>query len=321
MAATQILVPLDGSDLAKQALSYARALAGASGRITLLQVVRSPAPLRDATGVEIVPEDIVGEWILTEARQFLDEVATDFRGTLLAGIEVETIVAAGDPAGTILKVAADQHADLIVMTSHARGAVGRATYGSVADRVARTSTIPVVITRPMDDGDANEQPAITRIILPLDGSALSREAIPMARAMALHLGASIHLVHVIDTFSSYMAINGVPVSQPLLDEWYADSKHELEKIEGELKAAGARVDAAIYQGSTFANITEIAKPGDLIVMTSHGRSGVSRWLLGSIAEKLVRLAPVPVCLVPARHPIPAEETEYVTDETEVALGM
>lgn len=323
-ASTQILVPLDGSNLAMQALPYARALAGAAGRITLLQVVRSSAPLRDATGAEIVPEDIVGEWILKEARQYLDETAAEFRQTLLAGVEVDTAVTTGDPASAILKAAEDRHADFIVITSHARGAIGRAAFGSVADRIARTSTIPVVITRPGDDSEGKEQPAISRIILPLDLSDLSREAVPVAQAMALHLGASVHVIHVIDNFSSYMAINGVPVSQALIDEWYADAKRELGKTEGDLKAAGVQATAAIYQGSALANISEIAKPGDLIVMTSHGRSGFTRWLIGSTAEKLVRLAPVPVCLVPARRPIPVtaeQATEYVTDATEVALQM
>lgn len=319
--ATQILVPLDGSFLAKQALPYARALAGVDGRITLLQVIRASEPLRDAAGVEIVPEDIVSEWLLKEAHQYLNEAAGELRQTLLAGVDIDTLVVSGDPASAILQTAGERHADLIVMTSHARGAVGRAAYGSVADRVARTATIPVVITRPNDDGEVKEQPAIRRILVPLDLSPLSRGAIPTAQRMALHLGASVHLVHVIDNFSSYMAINGVPVSQALIDEWYADAKQELEKMRGELQAAGVETTAAIYQGSTYANICEIAKPDDLIVMTSHGRSGFSRWLIGSIAEKLVRLAPVPVCLVPARHPAADDVNEYVTDATEAALRM
>ncbi|CAN5602019.1 universal stress protein [soil metagenome] len=311
-SATQILVPLDGSSLAEQALPYAQSLVGASGRITLLRVFRNPAPFSNGAGSEIVPEDLVSEWMIKESQRYLDETAASFRLALPTGIEVDTLVVTGDPAGAILGTAADRNADLIVMTSHARGAFGRATYGSVADRIARTADIPVVIARPHNEESVEQHTAISRIIVPLDRSLLAQEALPVAKAMALHLGCSIHLVHVIDTFSSYMAITGVPVSQSMIDAWYADTRTELEAIEAELRAAGVAATSAIYQGSTTDNISEIAQPGDLIVMTSHGRSGFTRWFLGSIAEKLVRIAPVPVCLVPARHQAPVE-AETVTD--------
>jgi nucleotide-binding universal stress UspA family protein len=310
---TQILVPLDGSSLAEQALPYAQSLVGASGRITLLRVFRDPAPMRDAAGVEIVPEDLVGDWLVKDSQRYLDETAASFRSTLPAGIEVDTFVASGDAAGVILRTAADRGCELIVMTSHARGAIGRAAYGSVADRIARTADIPVVVVRPHGEDTAAQGTAISRIIVPLDRSKLAKEALPVAKAMALHLDASIHLVHVIDTFSSYMAINGMPVSQSMIDEWYAETSTELEAAAAEMRAAGVATTAAIYQGSTVANICEIAQPGDLIVMTSHGRSGFSRWFLGSIAEKLVRLAPVPVCLVPARHEAP-DRSEAIARE-------
>lgn len=310
-SATRILVPLDGSELAKQALPHARSLVGASGRIMLLRVVHTPAALRDATGAEIIPRDIAGEWMTKEARQYLDQISAELRQTLLAGVEVETLVATGDPASAILSTAQEHQADLIVMTSHGRGALGRAAYGSIADRIARSAAIPVVITRPGGKGSVDVNASIRRLIVPLDRSVLSREAIPVAKAIAQHLGSSIHLVHVIDNFSSFMANTGVPVSQSMVDQWYADSKRELEEFESELRASGIDVSSAIYQGSTAENLCEMAKPDDLIVMTSHGRSGFSRWLLGSIAEKLVRTAPVPVCLVPTRHEAPARSEAFV----------
>ncbi|CAN5665289.1 hypothetical protein BH09CHL1_BH09CHL1_30440 [soil metagenome] len=305
-ARTHVLVPLDGSELAKDALTLARSLVGSSGQVTLLQVARHSAPLRDAAGVEIVPEEIVGEWILKEARENLSDVARTFSDTVAPGVDVVTHVVSGDPAGAILLAAEEYRADFIVMTSHARGAVGRAAFGSVTDRVARTATIPVIITRPELGDRTKAYPGVRRIIVPRDRSNRSNEALPVAKAMAQNLDSSIHLVHVIDTFSSYMAVTGAPISQPLLDEWYADSRHDLETAAADLIAAGIETTWAVYQGSTVANLCEIAEQSDLIVMTSHGRSGFTRWLIGSIAEKLVRTAPVPVCLVPARHEAPAE---------------
>lgn len=308
---TSILVPLDGSILAATALPYARSLVGESGNITLLRVVETPSPGPSVLEPELVPENIASEWMLKDAEQYLETVAGELRQTLPADVTVETRVDDGDPAGAILRAATHHHTDFIVMTSHARGAFGRAAYGSVADRVARTAAIPVVITRPADDNAAEQGPTIRRIILPLDRSPVSREAVPVAKALALHLGCSIHLVHVIDNFSSYMADPGVPVPQPLLDQWYAEAHHELEAAETDLRTDGIIATSAVYQGSTVTNICEIATPGDLIVMTSHGRSGISRWLIGSVAEKLVRTAPVPVCLVPAHHRVPVESREVV----------
>lgn len=310
-SAISILVPLDGSGLAAQALAYAQSLAGNSGRITLLQVVQRLPPELSVLDPELVPEHHTNVWMLKGAEQYLETAAAELRQTLPGDVDVVTRVSEGDPASAILRAASEQRTDLIVMTSHARGALGRAAYGSVADRVARSAAVPVVITRPADDISGERSLTIRRILLPLDHSAVSREAVPVASMLARRLGCSIHLIHVIDNFSSYMADTGVPIPQPLLDQWYPDAHHELEAVQSELRAEGIDATSAIYQGPTVANICEISAPGDLIVMTSHGRSGIFRWLIGSVAEKLVRTAPVPVCLVPARHRVPIGSEELM----------
>jgi nucleotide-binding universal stress UspA family protein len=303
---TTILVPLDGSALAKHALRYARALVGVSGSITLLQVLRTPEPIRDAAGIEIVPAEIAREWTAKAAHEYLEKTADHLRSSFSSPITVDTVISTGDIAEEILNTATKTHATSIVMSSHARGAVGRAAFGSVADRVARTATIPVVIVNPDQNVTGQDIPSLRRLIVPLDGSERSRGALGVAQSLAQHLSASLYLVHVIDTFSSYMAVSGMPVSPSLVEEWYAEARRELDDAVRSVSNQGVTVTSDIFQGNTVQNLCDIARPGDLIVMTSHGRSGFTRWLLGSVAEKLVRVAPVPVCLVPARGPVQSE---------------
>jgi len=215
----------------------------------------------------------------------------------------------GDPASEILEAAQREQIGTIVMTSHARGALGRAAFGSVADRVARTADIPVVIIRPTDDIVAVGKPAqLQRVILPLDGSALADSAIPYVKDVAARLGKPVSLVHVIDTVSPYVASAALPVPQSALDDSWNAARDMLEPTAKIFDEAGVSSKIEVLQGAPFAAISNFATPSDLIVMTSHGRTGFTRWLLGSVAEKLVRSAPAPVCIVPAREPAPAIET-------------
>lgn len=314
---TNILVPLDGSNLAESAIRYARALVGDSGTITLLQVLPAPESIRDAAGIEIVPAEIASEWGTKEAHDYLTKTAGRLRSSFLGPVTVDTVIATGDAAEEILNAATTTRATSIVMSSHARGAVGRAAFGSVADRVTRTAAIPVVISRPDEGSDDEGIPSIRRLIVPLDGSERSRGALGVARSLAQQLGATLYLIHVIDTFSSYMAVSGMPVSQAVVDEWHSEARKELDDAVKAVATQGLAVTSDIFQGNTVQNLCDIAQPGDLIVMTSHGRGGVKRWLLGSVAEKLVRTAPVPVCLVPARGAVQRETAPVVV---KAALG-
>lgn len=300
-AANQLLVPIDGSKLALSAIPFAHALAGDTGSIVLLQVVPPAEPVRSDLGTPIVSEEFTGEWGVETAHKGLDETAQSLRTHLPADVSVRTIVANGDPASEILDAIAREKITTVVMTSHARGAFGRAAFGSVADRVAHNADVPVVIIRPTDDAGMVGRPAfIRRIVLPLDGSKLADEAVPFAQDVATRLNLPISLVNVLDTVSTYVAAGALPMPQSAFDEWWNEARDMLAPTAAALEAAGVSTSIEILQGAAFAAIANHAKPGDLIVMTSHGRTGFRRWLLGSVAEKLVRAAPVPVCVVPAR---------------------
>jgi nucleotide-binding universal stress UspA family protein len=271
MMTQPILVPLDGSQLAEQALPYAQKLAEPGCQLILLEV-----------GQE---EDDLG----------LLERHSD------ACVSLETAV--GDPAEQILRVAKDLGVGFIVMTTHGRGALRRWAFGSVTDEVTRTSPVPVFVVRPRD-GDTGIAPIIQRVIVPLDGSPLAEEALPTAMSLARRLHVPAHLVTAIDV-TKILPVEVMPTGifdaslyEETVVQLEAGATAWLTQAAEQLQHEGVAATWAILRGSPFLAITDAVKPGDVIVMTSHGRGGAKRWLLGSVAEKLVREGSVPVVLVP-----------------------
>ena len=174
--ATRLLVPLDGSEEAQAALPYALALATPGAELILLTVLPTAeaAPTSAEPGTT-TPED--------RARAALELVA---KGARQAGHAVRIEVAVGDPTARIVDAAADMNVTMIVMTSHGRGALGRLIFGSVADGVARTADVPVMIVRA---GKLAPGPVgITRLVVPLDGSPQAEQSLPVATAISRRLG-------------------------------------------------------------------------------------------------------------------------------------
>jgi nucleotide-binding universal stress UspA family protein len=294
-----ILVPLDGSPLAEQVLPYAQALLGPGAELTLLDVVEEPESIHGMSGRFLVPVEDVQRMLERQAHDYLQKVESTLRGDQL---QARLEVTRGDPAVEILRVAAKRETELIAMTTHGRGALERWVFGSVADRVARNSLGPVLLVRP---SDRKPRPvAIRRLVVPLDGSPLSEEALPAAQTLAKRLGLPIHLITVIDVMR-IIPVEVAPVVafdaavyEETLSQLDAGAAALIAEISERLEHEGLRTSSEVAHGSPFMAIADAVHDGDLIVMTSHGRSGVQRWLLGSVAEKLVREAPVPVVLVP-----------------------
>jgi nucleotide-binding universal stress UspA family protein len=243
-------------------------------------------------------------------------------------VRCETAI--GDPAERILAEATREHVDLVVMASHGRGAIRRWVIGSVMDRVVRTSPIPVMVMRPRDgehiDGSAHD---IRRIVVPFDGSDLAAQALPFARRLALSLHLPILLVKVteikqsLDTALSYGVALGPEIYNEILRVAQVDDMEELALVASQLRRDGVEVQELVMDGVIADAIVSVLEPTDIIVMTSHGRGGLRRLVLGSIAEKLVRQGPVPVILVPAtvREESPEFATEQEMKRTPVLTGI
>jgi nucleotide-binding universal stress UspA family protein len=306
---TVVLTPIDGSARALHAVPWAAKLAGSRGTVILFRVIPPEPDYAEALFAFAGPGEagvqrIRDEWQRVAQADF-DEAASLIAGS---GVKVERMVAEGEPDEEIVAAADERGADMIAIASHGRGAIGRAIFGSVADRVARTSAVPVLILRTPHDQLPQGEAVIRRVVVPLDGSALAEQALPVAATVAKHVGAPVSVVRVIDPASSLPeapgALGPTPVaaaeaSDRIWAELEAQAKRTVGDAIARLQAERIEASGTTLTGSPFFAISDFTETDDLIVLTSHGRGGVGRWLLGSVAEKLVREAPAPVLLVPA----------------------
>ena len=305
-----LVVPLDGSRLAEQAIPFAQALVDLAGKITLLQVVPDPEPIHGLLGKQIATPAEVRAAYEQAASQYLNGAVK----LVAAGVIAEPHIAVGDPEEQILYFAATESVDLIVMASHGRGAVGRWMFGSVADKVARASTVPVLIVHPPDAEAPPAAVTLRRVVAPLDGSELAAEALPVAAVYAKRLGVPVHLVQAVDLAALLPSVTPGPVPglavtgevyDKMIDELQSQAEKTLREGADQLAQAGVAVTTKVTIGPAIAVISEATGPGDVLVLTSHGRGGFTRWLMGSVAERLIRTGAVPVVLVPASTRIAA----------------
>ncbi|MFL5758272.1 MAG: universal stress protein [Thermomicrobiales bacterium] len=305
----KVLVPLDGSTNAEQAIPYGRAIAGKSGQVTLLKVLPKAEATRGLLGETAAAAWEVDETPNTELRTEMSE--TTAQSKLAA--ELHTATATGDPKAQIVKFAQDNGYDYIVMASRGRGAVGRFIYGSVADAVARTTPVPVLIVHPKENESRGDTVAIDRLVVPLDGSDLARAALPVATELGRRLKLPTLLVHAIDPNFVATANPGTEayytadVYDQLVGELEDSAQKDLVAAAATLNEAGVEASWVVVNGGAIDSIEQRLKDGDVIIMTSHGRSGLKRWVMGSVSERLVRTGPAPVMLVPAPGRDEAEE--------------
>lgn len=294
----RILLPLDGSDLATVSLPFTRALAMHTTALLLLRVVPDPTPLTSLGGARSDRLAEIMQRATDEAARYLGDVAAILRHETT---HIRTIVEVGEPDAVIARVAAENAVDLIVMATHGRGAFGRVMIGSVADRVARSAVVPVMLIHPQErdiPARAREVGNLRRLVVPLDGSAFARQALPVAQRLARLLEIPIHLVHAIDLQGDWV----IGADEPDLESLLAPMREELGSwLRGEVDALGEQGFAAtscLRVGRVADVVAGEIEPGDVIVMTSHGASGLRRWLLGSVADRLIRSGLAPVVLVP-----------------------
>jgi nucleotide-binding universal stress UspA family protein len=197
----------------------------------------------------------------------------------------------GYPAEAILAGAREQAATLIALTTHGRTGLARWDLGSVTEKVLRGGEFPILVTRSFETAEAGAtrerrpaQAAIRRILLPIDAGDLSPVAVGPAIELASLFGAEILLVHVLD--------QGLAGELPMPD---------IARAQEMATAAGLHTEVVLERGDAAGQILAVSaeRQADLIVMATHGRSGLKRWVLGSVAERVMRAAPVPLLLIRA----------------------
>lgn len=291
----RILVPLDGSRLAAQALSDAALVAtGFGAKILLFRVIdlESAPPQADGSTERIHPCD--------EAESYLCTVSKELTAQSL---EVECHVSAGRPAESIVAYANSQAVDLIVMSTHGRGGIGRWVYGSVADKVLRGADVPVLLIRASEGDRSAGSQSYQRLLVPLDGSEVAELALPFAEAWARTFDAELILLRV-PTLPPYVSL-GPEASMmvpSLLSDAYSEADAYLANVVRRIRAQGLTVHkAAVEPGGVAETIIDYANDSDIdcIVMSTHGRSGLQRWVYGSVADRVLRGASAPILLVRA----------------------
>lgn len=290
----KVVVPLDGSELAERALVYVRGLAVASGaQVELLNV----CPRNESEGGRM-------------HRVYLQRVEQVLRSQLeQAGstqATVDSVALLGNPAEEILKYAERNRADLIAMTTHGRSGVRRWAIGSVADKVARHSAVPVWLVRCDASETIGEKWPERRILVLLDGSKRAERVLPYVVDHAKVSGAEVVLFRVCQQPNlspfAYSATALPWIWQGFIERVTADQLKECYRYlagpERRLKDAGVRVRSEAPLGSSRDEIVRYIDRHsfNLVAFTSRCRCGMARLALGSLAERIVQGCPVPLLL-------------------------
>jgi nucleotide-binding universal stress UspA family protein len=286
-----ILVPLDGSPFSEHALPYA------------LDIARRTAAQIHLAHVYVIPpvetDDIVNVELRAHEQAYLEGLVARVQPHCAGPIT--TVQLDGPIATELHDYAIAIKADLVVMTTHGRGAVSRFWLGSVADKLVRQLPMPVLQVRPHEPApDYTHAPALSHILIPLDGSLLAEQILPHALALGRLTQAEFTLLQAIPlVIQAYgTELYGAGWDDQLLEQLRANAHAYLNGVAASLRAESLRVQTVVMDGLPSSAILEYARTQavDLIALATHGRSGVARWLLGGVADKVVRGATLPVLL-------------------------
>jgi nucleotide-binding universal stress UspA family protein len=222
----------------------------------------------------------------------------------LTAAKIKTVVDSGRPEEVIIEKAAADQDTLITMATHGRSGMNRWLLGSVAEKVLRGGSNPVLLIRATENTRSEDGPTLKSLIVPLDGSDLAERVLPKAVEFAKQRDLEIVLIrtyHIPTT--AYAGVEGyaLPIDD-LLKDMREEACEYLENKVTDVKKLGlAKVSFRAKEGLPADEIISFAKnlPGGLIAMSTHGRSGVRRWVLGSVTETVVRHAENPVLVIRA----------------------
>ena len=296
----RILVPLDGSPLAETALAPATTLAQRfSAEMLLVRTIL----VHTFPGADPGPAQLTA---LREAEAYLEQVSRRVKAT---GVAVETALPYDTPATGITDQAEFRHVDLIVMSTHGRKWVDALLHPSVTMQVLERTSAPILAWKHAETADENEDipelpyfmiDATAPIVVPLDGSLLSESALSMAEGLSQRFGNPILLVSVAEPPRIPIGPYDYPAMMASVDEaTIAETRAYLKRKRQEIAGRGLRVETESAIGSPAASIEDCIQKNNagLVVIASHGRGGLGRWLLGSVAQQVLRDTETPVLLV------------------------
>ena len=288
MAYKKILVPLDGSELAEKALPYTKAIAKLkNSQVTLFAVsVTTPGSRRTRL-----------------LKTYMDVSANSLK---TKGIKVSTAIAYGNVADEIIEYADKNKVELIVISTHGYSGIKRWMLGSVTQKVLYGTCTPVLLIK--SKSPEISEVKLKKILLPIDGSPFSESTFPYVEELAKKSNAEVILVEVSESpvVPSYgdRPINPTwgKYRDTLWTELHQHSSEYLEKVKSDLLKKGLNIKSQAVKskvGETALKIMKLANKEkvDMVVIATHGRTGISRWVYGSVANRIVQESVQPVLLI------------------------
>lgn len=303
-----VLIPFDGSAIAEHALPVAERLAQRTETtVLLLYAAEEQRPMMEVAG--FTEDDVMG---------CLERAASRLRGQ---GITVQIVKSRGDSVAAIAAEAAHQPIDLIIMATRGQGMLGHVAGGSLADRLLEQLALPILLVRPWHTAATSRQlTERLKIIVPLDGSPLAESALPAAQWLAQIFAGELVLLRVIAP---------EPLWNHPVDPTHREAiaRDYLQGIATRLKAAGCRamVEVTVGEAARAINATIQHHDAALVVMATHGVTGLAQMPLGSVARETFGGGAVPTVLVrPAAmlpHPARCDESKPAALAEAVEMGQ
>lgn len=298
----KILVPLDGSELAECVIPHVESLSqkDTSVHVICLYVITVDIPMAGLKYKSKIEE---------EARGAAEEYLKNLSNKVKFRNQMHSDVVVGKAAETIVDYSTKNQIDLIVMATHGRSGLSRWTHGSVADKVIHQSKIPVwLINSNTAKRQFPQNGQKIKMLVPLDGSKLAEDALKHLLRLSQQFGkdnVEIHLFRAVELFSPPFIY---PPEMPINLEEYIEYERKratnicidyLKNIQEKLQKEGVNSVYAVQDGNPADVIIDYSNKNniDLILMSTHGRTGLSRWAFGSIAEKVLQTANYPIFLI------------------------
>ncbi len=300
-----LLVPLDGSSFSEHALPVALSIARRAG--AAVHVIHVHPPWAAYAEAPLPLDDSLEELTKQHEQAYLDDIVSRLKAA--SPVRISSSLMEGEVPAMIRAAVTSTGADLVVMTTHGRSPLGRFWLGSIADDLVRDVPAPMLLIRPHEaKPDLTQEPIFRHLLLPLDGSPLAEQMIEPAVALGTLMDADYTLVRVIRPPTPWI----IPASGGSLGESVQAMLDRLDKLDRQLRQEAAayleRIAERLQQRSlrvaprvvvgdqpAVAILHEASPSGvDLIALETHGRRGLSRLLLGSVADKVIRGAAVPV---------------------------
>ena len=295
---SRMLIPLDGSKTAEDVLRYGRRLAAGAGvAVELLGVVEMADIAEDVASNQAAYAGSLIREAVRNSTEYLEKLAQTFHNG-----KVRCNVQQGRPEDIIIAAASADRATLIAMATHGRSGVTRWLLGSVTEKVLRGTVNPLLVVRALGNSKTDGEAALRSVIVPLDGSDVAETILSPVAALAKALDLQVLLIRVyglaLPTYGGddYYVPDYLELKDQIKDEaeGYLNSRASLLRAQGV-----AVVSTVVIEGSAADAIIELARktPDNLVAMSPYGRSGLQRWVLGSVTEKVVRHCQDPVLIV------------------------